>query len=81
MVERKKIERKLDKLRTFLQEDDADIELLSIDECNIKLRLLIGEKACKECILASDVLCKIFNTALQEVSEGRAVIIEDPRNS
>jgi hypothetical protein len=70
----------IDPLRVGLQADGADIELVSVAETAVVVKLVVGPETCLDCILPKELLETILLSAVQEKAPGIARIdLVDPR--
>ena len=56
----------LEKLRPALQADGADLVMEDVNEGVVTVRLVIGPKTCRECLLSPDELQQVIEAALIE---------------
>lgn len=70
----------LEPVRSILQADGADIELVGVTDDTATLRLLIADANCAECVLPREMLELVALDLMTPIVPGlRAVSIEDPR--
>jgi hypothetical protein len=68
--------------REMLRADDADLELLGVEDGVVKVRLLIGPDACADCILERSMLEAALLHGLREADPSiGGVVVDDPRSS
>ena len=63
-------------VRDLIQLDGGDIELLSDDGSSVRLRLILEDAECAECVMPKGVLEEVSSKLL-----GVSVKIDDPRES
>ncbi len=67
-------------LREGFQADGADLQVLSVEDGVARVRLVITEETCLECIVPGHILREVVAASvLQECPELRKVEVEDPR--
>lgn len=69
-------------LREGFQADGADLELVSIEGGTARVRLVITDETCQECIVPGTMLRLMLDTALRRACLEVAVVqLEDPREN
>jgi Fe-S cluster biogenesis protein NfuA len=69
-------------IRESLQADQADLEVLGLEDGIAKFRLLVGPETCHECILSKSILEQILVRSLQRtMPQVNSVQLDDPRES
>ncbi len=69
-------------VRSILQSDGGDIELVSVDGDTVVLRLIVEDANCAECVLPRDMLEMVALDLMKPLVPGlQGVRIEDPRES
>jgi hypothetical protein len=69
-------------IRESLQADQADLEVLGLEDGIAKFRLLVGPETCLECILSKSILEQILVRSLQRtMPQVNSVQLDDPRES
>lgn len=67
-------------IRESLQADEADLEVLGLEDGVAKFRLLVGPETCQECILPKGILEQILAQSLQKaMPQVGSVELDDPR--
>lgn len=80
MSEREQAEAALGGLREGFQADGADLELVSIEAGVARVRLLVSEATCLECIVPGPILEQVVSASLREALPSLVRIeVEDPR--
>jgi len=72
----------LDEVRSLVQADGGDMELVSLDDSagTVSLRLILEGASCEECVMPRDFLEQIALDVLRKsVPAVAAVSIDDPR--
>lgn len=70
----------LDEVRSLVQADGGDMELVSLDADTVRLRLVLEGASCEECVMPRDFLEQIALDVLKRNVPGvAAVSIDDPR--
>jgi Fe-S cluster biogenesis protein NfuA len=70
----------VDQLRPLVQGDGADLELLGVHEGVVRLRLLLRDVGCAECILPAAMLQPMLMESLGRTVAGvTGVSLDDPR--
>ena len=73
-------ERALEGLREGFQADGADLHLLSLEGGTARVRLLVTEETCLECIVPGPILVQVITAALkQALPDLIRVEVDDPR--
>lgn len=74
------VERTLDDLHAGFEADGYSIELTSIDEECLDLRLVLTPETCMDCIMPTDYLITLFKNMIKEETNLNINInIDDPR--
>jgi Fe-S cluster biogenesis protein NfuA len=69
-------------LREGFQADGADLELVGVEGAKARVRLVVTEDTCQECIVPGPLLRQILEAQLKKACpELEAVEVEDPRPS
>lgn len=72
----------LDEVRSLVQADGGDMELVALDAETVHLRLVLENASCEECVMPRDFLEQIALDVLKRsVPAVGAVAIEDPREA
>ena len=67
-------------IRAMLQADQSDLELVGIDDGTARLRLILGDPACAECVMPKSYLEPMILQHLQRSQpEVQRVELDDPR--
>lgn len=67
-------------LREGFQADGADLELVAVEGATARLRLVITDEACLECILPAPMLHQVLEASLRrDCPELEVIEVEDPR--
>jgi Fe-S cluster biogenesis protein NfuA len=67
-------------VRSILQSDGGDIELLSVESDTVVLRLIVDDANCAECVLPREMLEMVALDLMKPLVPGLMnVLIEDPR--
>jgi Fe-S cluster biogenesis protein NfuA len=70
----------VEQLREGFQADGADLELQSLEDGVARVRLVVTDETCLECIVPGDILQTVVEASLrQAVPELRGVVLDDPR--
>lgn len=70
----------LDEVRSLVQADGGDMELVGLDADTVRLRLVLEGASCEECVMPRDFLEQIALDVLKRNVPGvGAVSIDDPR--
>jgi Fe-S cluster biogenesis protein NfuA len=70
----------LDEVRSLVQADGGDMELVGLDADTVRLRLVLEGASCEECVMPRDFLEQIALDVLKRNVAGvAAVTIDDPR--
>ena len=70
----------LDEVRSLVQADGGDMELVGLDADTVRLRLVLEGASCEECVMPRDFLEQIALDVLKRIVPGvAAVSIDDPR--
>ena len=70
----------VEQLREGFQADGADLELKSLEDGVARVRLVVTDETCLECIVPGEILQTVLETSLrQSVPDLRAVVLDDPR--
>ena len=70
----------LDEVRSLVQADGGDMELVGLDADTVRLRLVLAGASCEECVMPRDFLEQIALDVLKRNVPGvGAVSIDDPR--
>ena len=82
MTVHERAEAALSGLREGFQADGADLELVSVDGVRARVRLVITDETCQECILPGDMLKPMLETTLRGACPELDVVeFDDPRES
>lgn len=74
------VDRALAGLREGFQADGADLEVLSVVDGTARVRLVITEETCLECIVPRHILRDVVAASVKQACpELRRVDVEDPR--
>ena len=74
------VDRALAGLREGFQADGADLEVLSVEDGVARVRLVITEETCLECIVPGHILRDVVAASVKQACpELRRVDVEDPR--
>ena len=74
------VDRALAGLRDGFQADGADLEVLSVSDGVARVRLIVTEATCLECIVPGHILREVVAASVsQACPELRRVEVEDPR--
>ena len=76
------IETALDDVRALLRADGGDLELLGEADGTVRLRLVLEDASCADCVLPAPLLADVVRDALTK--RGAAVTnveIDDPREA
>jgi Fe-S cluster biogenesis protein NfuA len=80
MMELAVVDAGLAPVRSILQSDGGDIELVSVDDDTVVLRLIVEDANCAECVLPRDMLEMVALDLMKPLIPGLlSVRIEDPR--
>ena len=80
MTQLEQAERALGGLREGFQADGADLELISLEAGVARVRLLITEETCMECIVPGPILEQVIGASLrQALPDLLRIEVEDPR--
>jgi Fe-S cluster biogenesis protein NfuA len=80
MTLQQRAEEALSGLREGFQADGADLELVSVDGVTARVRLVVTDETCQECIVPCPLLQQVLEAALRrECPEIDVVEVEDPR--
>ena len=72
----------VEQLREGFQADGADLELESLEDGVARVRLVVTDETCLECIVPGEILQTVLETSLrQSVPDLRAVVLDDPRRA
>ena len=74
----------LGEVRPLLRPDGGDLELLGLDDATgtVRLRLLLDDASCGECVLPRPILVDVVRHALdRRGADIAAVLIDDPRET
>jgi Fe-S cluster biogenesis protein NfuA len=70
----------LEGLREGFQADGADLELASVEGAKARVRLIVGDETCMECIVPPPLLQQILEAQLRQACpELESVEVDDPR--
>jgi hypothetical protein len=70
----------LDEYRQMLKPDDADLELVGVQDGTVSVRLRLGAEACAECVLPREMLETLLLDGLRRHDGAiTAVVVDDPR--
>jgi Fe-S cluster biogenesis protein NfuA len=70
----------LDNLRPGFESDGYDIQLVSINNNQVNLRLVLTPEACMDCIMPSDYLSNLFSDVIKkDTGLDITVHLDDPR--
>lgn len=70
----------LEGLREGFQADGADLELVSVEGPRARVRLVVTDQTCQECIVPPPLLQQILEAQLRQACpELTSVEVEDPR--
>ncbi len=70
----------LEGLREGFQADGADLELVGVEGAKARVRLVVTEETCQECIVPPPLLQQILEAQLrQSCPELESVEVDDPR--
>ncbi len=76
------VEKGLEGLRKGLKADGADLLVQNLDEACIELSLVLGESACLECIVSTEILTAKVRTALGKIlPQVPKILLHDPRKT
>ncbi len=81
-MERAAVEKALEEVRSLVQADGGDMELVAVDEQGgrVSLRLILEGVECHECVMPRPLLEDIAANMLRRgVPEVTAVTVSDPR--
>lgn len=74
------VDRALAGLREGFQADGADLEVLSVEDGVARVRLVITEETCLECIVPGHILREVVAASVRQACPDlRRVEVEDPR--
>ena len=67
-------------LREGFQADGADLELVSLEGGVARVRLLVTDETCLECIVPGPILQQVISASLRQALPGLSTVeVEDPR--
>lgn len=70
----------LDDLRPAFEADGYSVEVMSIDEKNLDLRLVLTPETCMDCVMPTDYLITLFtNLIKEETNLDININLDDPR--
>ena len=70
----------LEGLREGFQADGADLELVGVEGLTARVRLVVTDETCQECIVPGPMLQQILGAAIRRACpELEIVEVEDPR--
>ena len=76
------IESALDDVRALLRADGGDLELLDATGGTVRLRLVLADASCADCVLPKPLLSDVVRDALvKRGADVTDVDIDDPRES
>ena len=69
-------------IRQMLQADKSDVELLGVDNGTARLKLILNDPACVDCVMPKSYLEPMLLRHLQQTRpEVQRVILDDPREA
>lgn len=76
----RQVVRTLQPLRVPMLADGADLELLSVHDGVVRVRLVLGEETCSDCVLPADLLRSVLLAGLaDQIPSVTEVELVDPR--
>ena len=70
----------MEQLREGFQADGADLELLALEDGVARVRLVVTDETCLDCIVPGEMLQNFLEASLRQAVPGlRGVVLDDPR--
>jgi Fe-S cluster biogenesis protein NfuA len=84
MIDELELDKGLTEIRSLLQADGGDMELVSVDHDadTVRTLLVLENSSCAECVLPRAMLEQVGLSILQKTASGvRSLSVDDPREA